>query len=39
MIAEHMARMGQTRNTYRILVGKPPVNFHFKDREGDERRG
>jgi hypothetical protein len=33
----NMVRMGETRNTYRILVGKPLVELDLEDREGDWR--
>jgi hypothetical protein len=30
--AIHMVRVMKTRNTYRIVVGKPLKNVHLKDK-------
>jgi hypothetical protein len=32
--AEHVARMGEARNVYRVLVGKPEGKDHLKDKGG-----
>jgi hypothetical protein len=31
-VAGHVARMGETRNAYRILVGKPKGKNHWEDQ-------
>jgi hypothetical protein len=37
--AEHVARMGEGRNVYRVLVGKPEGKIHLKDQGVDGRMG
>jgi hypothetical protein len=37
--AGHVARMGQGRNVYRDLVGKPEGKDHLKDQGVDGRMG
>jgi hypothetical protein len=37
--AEHVARMGEGRNVYRVLVGKPEEKDHLKDHGVDGRMG
>jgi hypothetical protein len=37
--AGHVARMGEGRNMYRILVGKPERKDHFEDQGIDGRMG
>jgi hypothetical protein len=37
--AGNVARMGGGRNLYRVLVGKPEGNRHFKDQGVDGRMG
>jgi hypothetical protein len=37
--ARHVARMGEGRNAYRVLVGKPEGKHHFKDQCVDGRMG
>jgi hypothetical protein len=37
--AGHVARMGEGRNVYRVLVGKPGGKNHLKDRGVDGRIG
>jgi hypothetical protein len=33
--AGHVARMGERRNAYRILVGKPEGKSHWEDQDVD----
>jgi hypothetical protein len=33
--AGHVARMGEKRNAYRILVGNPEEKDHWEDRDVD----
>jgi hypothetical protein len=33
----HMARMGEGRNVYRVLVGRPEGKYHLKDQGVDGR--
>jgi hypothetical protein len=35
--AGHVARMGEGRNMYRVLVGKPEGKCHLKDQSVDGR--
>jgi hypothetical protein len=35
--AGHVARMGEGRNLYRVLVGKPKIIGHLKDQGADGR--
>jgi hypothetical protein len=37
--AGHVARMGDGRNVYRVLVGKPEGKDHLKDQGVDGRKG
>jgi hypothetical protein len=37
--AEHVARMGEGRNVYRVLVGKPEGKNHLKDQCVEGRLG
>jgi hypothetical protein len=37
--AGHVARMGEGRNVYRVLVGKPEGKDHLKDQDVDGRMG
>jgi hypothetical protein len=37
--AGHVARMGEGRNVYRVLVGKPEGKSHLKDQGVDGRMG
>jgi hypothetical protein len=37
--AGHVTRMGEGRNMYRFLVGKPEGKNHFKDQDADGRAG
>jgi hypothetical protein len=37
--AGHVARMGEGRNVYRVLVGKPEGKDHLKDQSVDGRMG
>jgi hypothetical protein len=37
--AGHVARMGECRNVYRVLVGKPEGKDHLKDQGVDGRMG
>jgi hypothetical protein len=37
--AGHVARMGEGRNVYRVLVGKPEEKNHLKDQGVDGRMG
>jgi hypothetical protein len=37
--AEHVARMGEGRNMYRVLMGKPEGKDHLKDQGVDGRMG
>jgi hypothetical protein len=37
--AGHVARMGEERNVYRVLVGKPEGKDHLKDQSVDGRMG
>jgi hypothetical protein len=37
--AGHVARMGEGRNMYRVLVGKPEGKDHLKDPGIDGRMG
>jgi hypothetical protein len=37
--AGHVARMGEGRNVYRVLVGKPKERVHSEDRGVDGRMG
>jgi hypothetical protein len=37
--ARHVARMGEGRNVYRVLVGKPEGKIHLKDQGVDGRMG
>jgi hypothetical protein len=37
--AGHVARMGEGRNVYRVLVGKPEGKNHLKDKVVDGRMG
>jgi hypothetical protein len=37
--AGHAARMGEGRNVYRVLVGKPEGKSHLKDQGVDGRMG
>jgi hypothetical protein len=37
--ASHVARMGEGRNLYRVLVGKPEGKDHLKDQGVDGRMG
>jgi hypothetical protein len=37
--AGHVARMGEGRNVYRVLVGKPEGKNHLKDQGVDGRMG
>jgi hypothetical protein len=37
--AGHVARMGEGRNVYRVLVGKPEGRNHLKDQGVDGRMG
>jgi hypothetical protein len=37
--AGHVARMGEGRNVYRVLVGNPEGKTHFKDQGVDGRMG
>jgi hypothetical protein len=37
--AGHVARMGEGRNVYRVLVGKPEGKNHLKDQGVDGRTG
>jgi hypothetical protein len=37
--AGHVARMGEGRNVYRVLVGKPERKNHLKDQGVDGRKG
>jgi hypothetical protein len=37
--AGHVARMGEGRNVYRVLVEKPKENDHLKDQDVDGRMG
>jgi hypothetical protein len=35
----HVARMGEGRNVYRVLVGKPKGKRHLEDQGADGRMG
>jgi hypothetical protein len=35
----HVAHMGEGRNVYRVLVGKPEGKIHLKDQDVDGRMG
>jgi hypothetical protein len=37
--AGHVARMGEGRNVYRVLVGKPEGKDHLEDQDVDGRMG
>jgi hypothetical protein len=37
--AGHVARIGEGRNVYRVLVGKPGGKYHLKDQGVDGRMG
>jgi hypothetical protein len=37
--AGHVARMGEGRNVYRVLVGKPEGKIHLEDQVVDGRMG
>jgi hypothetical protein len=37
--AGHVARMGEGRNVYRVLVGKPEAKGHLEDQGVDGRMG
>jgi hypothetical protein len=37
--AGHVARMGEGRNVYRVLVGRPEGKNHLKDQGVDGRMG
>jgi hypothetical protein len=37
--AGHVARMGEGRNVYKVLVGKPKAGDHLKDQVLDGRMG
>jgi hypothetical protein len=39
MWAGHVARMGEGRNVYSVLVGKPKWKSHLKDQGVDGRKG
>jgi hypothetical protein len=37
--AGHMARMGEERNVYKVLIGKPEGKNHLEDQSVDGRTG
>jgi hypothetical protein len=37
--AEHVTRMGEERNVYNVLVGKPEGKSHLEDQGVDGRMG